>query len=354
MSCPIRSVLQARALAWGAAAVLGAWACAAPAMAQPARLALVIANATYTTLPAVPVCTTAARAVAEKLRAASYDVIERNDVTTGGFDGAVADFSTRLTQSPGATAFIYVCSRGASLNDRAFVVPVSATLERPTDLFTQGVLAKSLYDTVQRGRAGTAVVALDLVPPATGPRPTGFDTIAEGITLEGLAAVTVIEPAPTTVFTRLSEALVSALGRPTLTNGALLATAQEQLGAGSGSATIAMRQPKASGLVVGKAPTPPPPPPPVTTVEPPPPPPPPTTTTTTPTSPGLPEEHLMTLDDRRRVQDALRNLGYYSLPVDGVFGPETRAAIRKYQMQLMAEPTGRLTAEQATLLVSRR
>lgn len=62
----------------------------------------------------------------------------------------------------------------------------------------------------------------------------------------------------------------------------------------------------------------------------------------------------MTLDDRRRVQEALRNLGYYSLPVDGVFGPETRAAIRKYQMQLMAEPTGRLTAEQATLLVSRR
>lgn len=62
----------------------------------------------------------------------------------------------------------------------------------------------------------------------------------------------------------------------------------------------------------------------------------------------------MTLEDRRRIQEALRGLGYYTLAVDGIFGAETRAAIRKYQMQLMAQPTGRLTPEQAMRLVSGR
>jgi len=361
MSSDFRSAVQFRILAWGAAAILPVLVSAHPVAAQPARMALVIANATYTatSLPAVPACTAAARAVAEKLRAAEYDVIERTDVTTGGFDGAVGDFSNRLTAAPGATAFIYVCSRGASLNDRAFVLPVSATLERPTDLFTQGVLAKSLYDVVQRGRADTAVVALDIVPPATGPRPTGFDAIADGVTLDGLAAITVIEPATGTVATRLSEALVTALGRPTLANGALVMAIQEQLG--TGSATVVARQPKTAGLVVGRPPAPPPAPPPPVATAPPPPPPPvttappaPTTTTAAVPPPAMPEEHLMTLDDRRRIQEALRNLGYYAITVDGIFGPETRAAIRKYQMQLMAQPTGRLTAEQAGLLVSGR
>ena len=44
----------------------------------------------------------------------------------------------------------------------------------------------------------------------------------------------------------------------------------------------------------------------------------------------------------------LANIGYYSGRIDGTFGPETRAAIRRYQFEIKAELTGRLTAEQAT------
>jgi len=63
---------------------------------------------------------------------------------------------------------------------------------------------------------------------------------------------------------------------------------------------------------------------------------------------------VLTEADRRRVQVALQRLGYYSGGVDGVFGPESLAAIRRFQHELGAEMSGRLTAEQAARLLDKR
>jgi hypothetical protein len=56
--------------------------------------------------------------------------------------------------------------------------------------------------------------------------------------------------------------------------------------------------------------------------------------------------------DRRRVQLALQRLGYYAGKVDGAFGPESQAAIRRYQHELGAEMTGRLTDDQVERLLA--
>lgn len=64
------------------------------------------------------------------------------------------------------------------------------------------------------------------------------------------------------------------------------------------------------------------------------------------------DEDGMSEQDRRQVQVALATMGYYSGRIDAVFGPETRAAIRRYQFEIKAELTGRLSAEQATKLVN--
>ncbi|WP_178133870.1 peptidoglycan-binding protein [Vineibacter terrae] len=352
-------------MAAGGMAALAALLPAGPATAQPSRVALVIGNGAYTGFPPAPACPAAARAVAEKLRAAKYEVVERNDLTTGGFDGAVGDFITALARAPGATAFVYVCTRGASLNERPFLLPVSANLTRPTDLFTQGVLAKVMYDALARGSAGPAVVALDVVQTQTGALLTGFDGLAEGAGIDGLAAITVVEASASGAATPLADALAAVLDRPAVQNGQLVSAAQEQIAAAAGTSIAVVHQPKATGHMVGEQPPPPPPPAPpppapapVAAAEPaaqpasPPPEPSPQAAAAPP--PTMPEEHLMTYDDRRRIQEALRTLGYYTIQIDGIFGPETRAAIRKYQMQLMAEPTGRLTPEQAGLLVQGR
>ena len=64
------------------------------------------------------------------------------------------------------------------------------------------------------------------------------------------------------------------------------------------------------------------------------------------------DEDRMSDQDRRQIQVVLATLGYYSGRIDATFGPETRAAIRRYQFEIKAEMTGRLTAEQATKLVN--
>ena len=60
----------------------------------------------------------------------------------------------------------------------------------------------------------------------------------------------------------------------------------------------------------------------------------------------------MSEQDRRRIQVILATMGYYAGRIDGTFGPETRAAIRRYQFEIKAELTGHLNAEQATRLVN--
>jgi peptidoglycan hydrolase-like protein with peptidoglycan-binding domain len=66
----------------------------------------------------------------------------------------------------------------------------------------------------------------------------------------------------------------------------------------------------------------------------------------------MPDEARMSRADRLRVQDALLRLGYYKGNADAIFGPSTRAAIRRFQHDIGAEMTGRLTAEEASRLVS--
>jgi peptidoglycan hydrolase-like protein with peptidoglycan-binding domain len=58
--------------------------------------------------------------------------------------------------------------------------------------------------------------------------------------------------------------------------------------------------------------------------------------------------------NRRQIQEALRRLDFYKGPVDGIFGPLTRTAIRRFQHEMGADATGHPTAEEANRLVTSR
>jgi hypothetical protein len=66
----------------------------------------------------------------------------------------------------------------------------------------------------------------------------------------------------------------------------------------------------------------------------------------------LPAEGRMSEADRRQIQKMLQGMNYYQGPINGKFGPLTRAAIRRYQDSIGAKSTGYLTATEATRLAS--
>lgn len=317
------------------------------AHAASAREALVIGNGTYASLPPLPACLLSAHAVAAALRAMGFQVIEHEDVSSGGADAAIGEFSKQLAAAPGASAVVYSCGYSTAFNDRPFLLPVSARISRPADVLTQGVLAKSLTDVLARGGVGSSVVAMDVVPMPDAPAALHFDMLTQSSLPDGLGLIAASQVKPPDAPTPLAAALVANLKGAEVQTGSLLANLQQRISNEKSVALAVLRPPVAPGYLVG-APAPPPiaqatPAPPVTAA--PPAPPPPT---------AFPPDEQMTDADRRRVQTALTRLGYYDGKIDGIFGPDSRAAIRRYQHELGVDMTGRLTAEQAGKLVSRQ
>jgi hypothetical protein len=81
---------------------------------------------------------------------------------------------------------------------------------------------------------------------------------------------------------------------------------------------------------------------------------PPTAALAAPPVTDMPAEADMSEANRRQIQGALQRLGYYKGAIDGIFGPSTRAAIRRFQHAIGAHATGNLTEEDANRLVTRR
>jgi hypothetical protein len=343
-------------LAVGAAIVAAASFASYPSHAAPARKALVIGNATYDALPALPACLLSAHAVSAALRGAGFDVVEREDATSGGIDAAIGEASQALAAAPGAAAFIYVCAYATSFNDRTFLLPTSANIARPGDVLTQGVLARSLLQIPTRGGARAAVMALDVVPAPGAPASLGLDTALQGELPEGLGSIAVSQANPPDAPTPLAASLVAGLKATTVQVGPLLTGIQQQLTANKALTVAAIHLPAAGAYLVGASAPPPASASPPSSVQPPAqsPPSPAPQSVPPPAAPAaivtIPEEERMTDADRRRVQRALARLGYYDGQVDGVFGPDTRAAIRRYQHELGSAMTGRLSSEQASKL----
>lgn len=134
----------------------------AAAAAEP-RIALVIASGQVAArdIAPVPACPPSARAVGRQLTGLGFTVVESVDRTRGETAAAIADFARRLREAPGARGVVYTCGPIADLEGRAFFLPSSATLDRPTDVLTQGVLLRSLPDMLTQARVGAALFALD-------------------------------------------------------------------------------------------------------------------------------------------------------------------------------------------------
>lgn len=307
--------------------------------AAPPGQALVIGEAGYTGFPPLRACALSANSVTAALRRLGFTVEQQNDASSGAIFAGIATLSRRLEEHPQAPVFIYVCSYATAFAERPFLLPVSATVNRPADVLTQGLLAKTLTDVVTANSKGAAVIALDAIPAPKAPADLAFDELATELPANvGLIALR--DTARGDRPTPFAALLTPALKGPVVKSAKLLADLQAQITAGKTETTqiAALHLPDdglylAESLPAAAA----------TTAA--------TSTTTAAAATSLPDQSKMTDEQRRLVQRALAALGYYDGRIDGIIGKGTRAAIRRYQHELKQPMTGHLTTDQATSLV---
>ena len=282
--------------------------------------------------------------------------MERSDLGRGEFDTSIGALARRLAAAPAASGVLYYCGYALEFNGRSFLLPASASIARDYDVLTQGIIAKSLVDSLIRGNESRGFVLLDVfrTPAASSTaalgglaeqiRPSNFavigasnDGASEGPTAASLALRDQAAEGETSldlfaggIHRRLAKAAA-------VTAQFIPAIAPPALPPAASTASTA-----SPAVAVPLLPPPPSPSEPPILVSP----------AAAPSRATMADEDQMSDQDRRRVQALLATMGYYSGRIDGTFGPETRAAIRRYQFEIKADLTGRLNAEQATRLVN--
>ncbi|HEY4167792.1 MAG TPA: peptidoglycan-binding protein [Reyranella sp.] len=314
------------------------------AHSESSRIALVITNSQYVNFPALSRCAPAAAMARDSLRAKGFEVMERNNLGRGEFDTAIGLLARRVGAAPPTVAAMYYCGYAANFNNRSFLLPVSAVLTRDNDLLSQGILVKSVVDSLRRTPDSAGLVLLDVFHSLDAPS-SRIGQLSGHLPASSFAVIAADnepngEGATALALGARDELSVADAGVNSITDGLRRRLAREpvtaQVIAATGDAALAAEKRPA--------------PPPIASIVPAPPPQP--AVKTAPPQHVMVDEDQMSDSDRRQVQTVLATIGYYSGRIDGTFGPETRAAIRRYQFEIKAELTGRLTAEQATKLVN--
>src|SRR5579875_3511843 len=312
--------------------------------APPAeRLAVVIGEAAYSRLPAEPACSLSAQVIASRLRGLGFAVATRNDATNGEI-GAMLIALARQAAAGHPSVVIYFCGHAVEFDGRSFLLPIDAVLGRHSDVLAEGIPAQSLLDIANRGtHVGLTVLDLYMQPQSQPNAPAALPPLAAGRVLSpGHIVMAASESAAAATATPLAQSLSAALTKPPGDLDAISAAIRGDL-AGSGVALAVFGKGGGASLTTAAAPA-----------AAPKPPPQPAAASTSPAPPAvsMPEEAQYSVLDRRRVQAALHLLGYYGGAVDGIFGPQTRAAIRRYQHDAGVPQTGTLTPQQAARLLA--
>jgi len=327
------------------------------ARSEPLRIALVIANGRYASMPALARCTVSATAVRDALRGRGFEVMERSDLGRGEFDTSIGALARRLAAAPAASGVLYYCGYALEFNGRSFLLPASASIARDYDVLTQGIIAKSLVDSLIRGNESRGFILLDVFRTPAASSTAALGGLAEQIRPSNFAVIGASNDGASEGPTAAALALRDQAAEGETSLDLFAGGIHRRLAkAAAVTAHFIPAMPRPPAEVAARPEAPPSPAPAASTAIAVPPPPPEPAILVSPAAPPsratMADEDQMSDQDRRRVQALLATMGYYSGRIDGTFGPETRAAIRRYQFEIKADLTGRLNAEQATRLVN--
>ncbi|NVO15999.1 MAG: caspase family protein [Rhodoplanes sp.] len=150
-----RSWLFAGAVALASVAGLGS------AFAE-SRVALVIGNSSYQSVPALPNPANDSKAMADLLRSADFEVITARDLGQSEMRRAFGDFARTIAGKGSDTvALVYYAGHGVQVDGDNYLVPIDAQIRQEADVPLQTVRLADLMNALAAVKVKTRIVMLD-------------------------------------------------------------------------------------------------------------------------------------------------------------------------------------------------
>jgi hypothetical protein len=126
------------------------------------RLALVIGNSAYQSVPALTNPSNDAKAVTELLIGAGFEVVPAADLTQGEMRRTIGDFAARVAAKGQDTiAVVYYAGHGVQVGGENFLLPVDARLKNEAEVALQAVRFDDLMNALEAVPTKARIVILD-------------------------------------------------------------------------------------------------------------------------------------------------------------------------------------------------
>ena len=126
------------------------------------RIALVIGNSNYQNVARLPNPANDAKAVAELLNSAGFEVISATDLNHNQMIEVMQDFSAKIAgRGPNTVAMVYYAGHGVQLAGENYLVPVDARISSEPDLIDGSVRLVDVMATLEAIPSRMRIVILD-------------------------------------------------------------------------------------------------------------------------------------------------------------------------------------------------
>jgi uncharacterized caspase-like protein len=134
---------------------------ASPALAEN-RLALVIGQSAYKSVPALPNPANDAKAVSQLLSDSGFEVLSASDLSQSGLREKVSEFASRVAAKGSDTvALVFYAGHGLQIDGENYLVPVDVDPKREADIPIQAVRLNDILNTLNSVPSKMRILLLD-------------------------------------------------------------------------------------------------------------------------------------------------------------------------------------------------
>jgi hypothetical protein len=126
------------------------------------RIALVIGNSNYTTVTALPNPANDAKAMANFLKAAGFEVLQAPNLSQSDMRKTIGNFANVVSQrGPDTVVLVFYAGHGLQVDGENFLVPVDAQIDRESDVPLQAMRLADVMNMLSSVPSKSKIVILD-------------------------------------------------------------------------------------------------------------------------------------------------------------------------------------------------